>query len=101
MYMADDDVTKNPEATPQQIGIQKAEQRAVERLTNSRTSAIYDVTANMRCNDCPSNKCPGCPMFGIGEDTKNDILGPVIEASLVDEEDTKRALDSPRSLVGK
>ena len=96
MYMADGDVTRDPLATPQQIGIQKAEQRAVERLANSKTSAIYEVTANMRCNNCPSNKCPGCPMFGIGESAKNDILGPVIEASLVSAEapDAGRASDA-------
>ena len=63
--------------------MQLAEARAIDRIVNSDTSALFDVTAVNKCGNCPSNRCRNCPMYGIGETVKEEILGPVIEASVV------------------
>lgn len=48
----------------------KAEEEAIMTLLTAKTSAIHKVTAKVKCNDCPSNRCPDCPHFGINDATK-------------------------------
>lgn len=74
--------------------MQRAEQRAIDRLTNGiNQSALYDVTAKCKCNNCPMNMCDDCPMYGINKRTRDSLLGPVIEATS-DVEDDSRSLIS-------
>ena len=47
----------------------KAEEDAIMQLLTAKTTALFDVTAKTKCNNCPSNRCPDCPHFGINEDT--------------------------------
>ena len=39
------------------------------------------MTGVVKCNNCPMNQCANCPMFGIGETAKYELLGPVIDVT--------------------
>ena len=47
----------------------KAEEEAIMSLLTAKTTALYDVTAKVKCRDCPNNRCPDCPHFGINEES--------------------------------
>lgn len=40
------------------------------RSTNGAGAALLSISSNQaaRCSNCPSNKCPDCPMFSVGDE---------------------------------
>ena len=90
LYLSEEDVEKKEDASAQEIGIQRAEQRAIDRLTTGKkTSALFELTAKCKCNNCPMNKCDDCPMFGINKETRGLLLNPVIEVNAEVEDDSR------------
>ncbi|KAJ8599564.1 hypothetical protein CTAYLR_004651 [Chrysophaeum taylorii] len=46
------------------------------RSTAGAGAALLDISSNnaARCPNCPTNKCPECPMFSVGDDAARDGL---------------------------
>lgn len=65
--------TEFEQLTIQGQGIMKAEEEAIMTLLTAKTSAIHKVTAKSKCRDCPSNRCPDCPHFGISQESRAQI----------------------------
>ena len=39
---------------------------------NLPTNNVAVDKMSTRCNNCPSRKCPKCPMFGVGEEFEQE-----------------------------
>lgn len=50
-----------------------AEEEAIMTLLTAKTSAIHKLTAKTKCKDCPTNRCPDCPHFGINQESRQLI----------------------------
>ena len=48
----------------------QAEEDAIMTLLTAKTSAIHKLTAKTKCKDCPTNRCPDCPHFGINQESR-------------------------------
>lgn len=50
-----------------------AEEEAIMTLMTAKTSALHKLTAKTKCKDCPTNRCPDCPHFGINQESRQLI----------------------------